>query len=36
MAQLRPVDTLVVDIALDNLSDSYSSKPPHARPSSTT
>ncbi len=32
MAQLRPVDKLVVDIALDNLSDSYSSKPPHVSP----
>src|SRR5262249_60218813 len=29
MPKLRPVDRLVVDIPLDNLSDSYSSKPPH-------
>lgn len=26
-AALRPVDTLVIDVAVDNLSDSYSSKP---------
>ena len=32
MTALRPVDRLVVDIALDNLSDSYSSKPPHVSP----
>jgi len=32
MPQLRPVDRLVVDVALDNLSDSYSSKPPHISP----
>jgi len=32
MPQLRPVDRLVVDIPLDNLSDSYSSKPPHVSP----
>jgi 7,8-dihydropterin-6-yl-methyl-4-(beta-D-ribofuranosyl)aminobenzene 5'-phosphate synthase len=29
MLQLRPVDRLVVDVPLDNLSDSYSSKPAH-------
>jgi 7,8-dihydropterin-6-yl-methyl-4-(beta-D-ribofuranosyl)aminobenzene 5'-phosphate synthase len=32
MNQLRPVDTLVVDIAIDNLSDNYSSKPSHISP----
>src|ERR671924_924486 len=32
MRQLRTVDALVVDIAIDNLSDSYSSKPPHVSP----
>ncbi|HXJ81738.1 MAG TPA: MBL fold metallo-hydrolase [Candidatus Methylomirabilis sp.] len=32
MAHLRPVDRLVVDVALDNLSDNYSSKPPHVSP----
>jgi 7,8-dihydropterin-6-yl-methyl-4-(beta-D-ribofuranosyl)aminobenzene 5'-phosphate synthase len=32
MQQLQAVDTLVVDIAIDNLSDSYSSKPPHVSP----
>jgi 7,8-dihydropterin-6-yl-methyl-4-(beta-D-ribofuranosyl)aminobenzene 5'-phosphate synthase len=32
MPQLRAVDRLVVDVALDNLSDSYSSKPPHVSP----
>jgi 7,8-dihydropterin-6-yl-methyl-4-(beta-D-ribofuranosyl)aminobenzene 5'-phosphate synthase len=32
MPQLRPVDKLVVDIAIDNLSDNYSSKPPHISP----
>ena len=32
MPKLRPVDRLVVDIPLDNLSDSYSSKPPHVSP----
>jgi 7,8-dihydropterin-6-yl-methyl-4-(beta-D-ribofuranosyl)aminobenzene 5'-phosphate synthase len=32
MTQLRPVDTLVVDIAIDNLSDNYSSKPSHISP----
>jgi len=32
MPQLRPVDRLVVDVALDNLSDSYSTKPPHVSP----
>jgi len=30
--QLRPVDQLVVDIAIDNLSDNYSSKPAHISP----
>jgi len=29
MPHLRPVDRLVVDVALDNMSDSYSSKPDH-------
>jgi 7,8-dihydropterin-6-yl-methyl-4-(beta-D-ribofuranosyl)aminobenzene 5'-phosphate synthase len=32
MPALRPVDGLVVDIALDNLSDNYSSKPAHVSP----
>jgi 7,8-dihydropterin-6-yl-methyl-4-(beta-D-ribofuranosyl)aminobenzene 5'-phosphate synthase len=32
MLTLTPVDTLVVDVALDNLTDSYSSKPPHVSP----
>ena len=32
MNQLRPVETLVVDIAIDNLSDNYSSKPSHISP----
>lgn len=32
MERLRPVDSLVVDIALDNLSDNYSSKPQHVSP----
>jgi len=32
MPQLQPVDRLVVDIALDNLSDNYSSKPAHVSP----
>src|SRR5262245_58345197 len=32
MQQLRPVNTLVVDIALDNVSDNYSSKPRHVSP----
>lgn len=32
MPLLRPVDRLVVDIAIDNLSDNYSSKPPHVSP----
>src|SRR5918996_5177897 len=32
MPQLRPVDKLVIDIAIDNLSDNYSSKPPHISP----
>ena len=32
MPTLHPVDTLVVDIAIDNVSDSYSSKPPHVSP----
>jgi 7,8-dihydropterin-6-yl-methyl-4-(beta-D-ribofuranosyl)aminobenzene 5'-phosphate synthase len=32
MDQLRPVDRLIVDIAIDNLSDNYSSKPSHISP----
>src|SRR6267378_3366529 len=32
MQYLRPVDRLVVDVALDNLSDNYSSKPHHVSP----
>jgi 7,8-dihydropterin-6-yl-methyl-4-(beta-D-ribofuranosyl)aminobenzene 5'-phosphate synthase len=32
MPLLQPVDQLIVDIALDNLSDNYSSKPPHVSP----
>lgn len=32
MQRLRPVNRLVVDIALDNLSDNYSSKPQHVSP----
>ena len=32
MQHLRPVDRLVVDVALDNLSDNYSSKPHHVSP----
>src|ERR671922_1028135 len=32
MQHLRPVDRLVVDVALDNMSDNYSSKPPHVSP----
>ena len=32
MNHLRPVDTLIVDIAIDNLSDNYSSKPSHISP----
>jgi 7,8-dihydropterin-6-yl-methyl-4-(beta-D-ribofuranosyl)aminobenzene 5'-phosphate synthase len=32
MPPLRPVDKLIVDIAIDNLSDNYSSKPPHISP----
>jgi 7,8-dihydropterin-6-yl-methyl-4-(beta-D-ribofuranosyl)aminobenzene 5'-phosphate synthase len=32
MYQLRPVDKLVVDIVIDNLSDNYSSKPHHVSP----
>jgi len=32
MQRLRPVDRLVVDVALDNTSDSYSSKPGHVSP----
>src|SRR5918912_2674734 len=32
MQHLRPVDRLVVDVALDNLSDNYSSKPAHVSP----
>src|SRR5262249_45088480 len=29
---LRPVDTLVIDVLIDNVSDSYSSKPPYVSP----
>jgi 7,8-dihydropterin-6-yl-methyl-4-(beta-D-ribofuranosyl)aminobenzene 5'-phosphate synthase len=32
MERLQPVDQLIVDIAVDNLSDSYSSKPGHVSP----
>jgi 7,8-dihydropterin-6-yl-methyl-4-(beta-D-ribofuranosyl)aminobenzene 5'-phosphate synthase len=32
MTQLRPVDRLIVDVAIDNLSDNYSSKPSHISP----
>ena len=32
MPRLRPVDRLIVDVALDNASDSYSSKPSHVSP----
>src|SRR5262249_9328369 len=32
MPELQPVDRLVVDLAIDNVSDSYSSKPPHVSP----
>jgi 7,8-dihydropterin-6-yl-methyl-4-(beta-D-ribofuranosyl)aminobenzene 5'-phosphate synthase len=32
MQRLRPVDQLVVDIVVDNLSDNYSSKPAHISP----
>src|SRR5262245_29911377 len=32
MLPLRQIDRLVVDIPLDNVSDSYSSKPPHVSP----
>ena len=32
MTPLQPVDQLVVDIAIDNLSDNYSSTPPHVSP----
>ena len=32
MQHLRPVDRLVVDVALDNMSDNYSSKPHHVSP----
>jgi 7,8-dihydropterin-6-yl-methyl-4-(beta-D-ribofuranosyl)aminobenzene 5'-phosphate synthase len=32
MPALQPVDRLVVDVALDNLSDNYSSKPAHVSP----
>lgn len=32
MSQLRPVDELIVEIAIDNVTDSYSSKPPHVSP----
>ena len=32
MPHLQPVDRLVVDVVLDNMSDSYSSKPHHVSP----
>ncbi len=32
MNPLRPIHKLVVDIAIDNVTDSYSSKPPHVSP----
>lgn len=32
MRQLQPVDKLIVEVALDNVSDSYSSKPSHVSP----
>jgi len=32
MQRLRPIERLVVDVALDNLSDNYSSKPRHVSP----
>jgi 7,8-dihydropterin-6-yl-methyl-4-(beta-D-ribofuranosyl)aminobenzene 5'-phosphate synthase len=32
MHQLRPVDELIIEIAIDNVTDSYSSKPPHVSP----
>ena len=32
MQHLRPVDRLIVDVALDNMSDNYSSKPHHVSP----
>jgi hypothetical protein len=32
MPRLKLVDGLVVDVALDNATDSYSSKPPHVSP----
>lgn len=32
MSQIQMVDRLVVDVIIDNLSDSYSSKPPHVSP----
>lgn len=32
MPQLQPVDQLVVDVAIDNVTDSYSSKPAHVSP----
>lgn len=32
MPSLRPLDTLIVDVLLDNLTDSYSSKPDHVSP----
>src|SRR5262249_10506082 len=32
MQHLRPVDRLIVDVALDNISDTYSSKPHHVSP----
>ncbi len=35
MPQLQPVDQLVVDVAIDNVTDSYSSKPAHVSPEFT-
>jgi len=32
MPHLRPIDRLQVDVLIDNLSDSYSSKPSHVSP----
>lgn len=32
MHQLQPVDKLIVEVAIDNVTDSYSSKPPHVSP----
>ena len=32
MIHLQPVDELVIDVAIDNLTDSYSSKPAHVSP----